>query len=483
MSRRKVWVSALAIVAFALLWLPSKRPSPDAPVAATEAPSAPVAHAPPAQRRAGQRSPAPPPAHVGDDAFTRALARHRSSFQVSGSVSALFHTPAGRAILPCLGIEPGGPFEPPESLGGFDLGRDADRIAFVEGGALFSGPFSSLLGELAGRRCGPETTCLGEDLALWRDELLIIGRSPEFLKETTAALETPGSAEAPGSDLALSARGALVSALARQLFEDGRGWVSTATAGAIAIELAEEMALTATLELGSDDAGRDAEATLRRLLAERAVESTAPGAIDRGMRTVLEEAIVERSGPRVTVALRYPAELLERRLAGCRIGAAELPEGYQPVPADAAKIFGLGPPPGFVELHANAAQLSKDWPGFEEVLGLEASLGSSGPKWVDPRTLGTLALQERRAPGSCARLESFVALVRQRPEEYEVATVQLGPRRWHRITSDLGRTRSITYEHCAGDHRRSLYFSLPLWAPLPVLHARLERYLLTAPLD
>jgi len=268
--------------------------------------------------------------------------------------NALRHSRLGELFLSCLGE---GEQKAIGDLGrmGIDPLKDVDRVAVTPDGLAVSGFFDKVRwGEvfegLAGERHGEAVLYAPEDsrqdpfaAAVWRNQLLLLGRDREALRAAVDRVEgrAPGSPPIPDGATYGEVYGVLPGEALRALVPPGAG------SGDLARRLAEvasrvelhadamnDVAVTARVG-GDDRAGlEDLARALGAALAVARVEARASG--ERELAELLDHARVARGGEGFSLELALPAETLERWFAGC--------PGRSAPPLEAGQTPGKGGP-------------------------------------------------------------------------------------------------------------------------------------------
>ncbi|HEX8698868.1 MAG TPA: hypothetical protein VF815_08525, partial [Myxococcaceae bacterium] len=155
------------------------------------------------------------------DPVLAALPRGKGRSAVVIEANALRHSPIGELLLECLLRDGGKRMDEFRRISGVDPLQDLDRMVITDDGFMLSGNFgkarfADLLKERVSSDYGPSgrvyepgdvvitrpdgTTDRGRtDTAVgtWNDQLLVVGKSPDSVKETLDRLEGRGSDEPP----------------------------------------------------------------------------------------------------------------------------------------------------------------------------------------------------------------------------------------------------------------------------------------------
>ena len=433
--------------------------------------------------------------------FWRVIGAGGEEFALFVEASALLHTAAGQALLPCLGFGEGGPLRQrfAEALG-LDLERDVDRLGLTDGAVVLSGHFGELAERLRGaddtQPCGTRGLCSppasdGSRLLLWGEELLTRADGPEQLAALLGRLEGPASADSAPvpdveglGDVHLRAGAAQLPSVLGEAGEQLKGLAD------LIPELREaslgmdfDDGLGTVVRLAPRDPARASAIAERLRQAVREARGILPpelAVVDRDIAKVLAGVEVEVASGEVKVRARLPASHLAKRLAGCRLGAEPPPEGYQRLPEAPVPGFGLAPPPGFVDPRENKLRLLRDWPQAAPIFVLLDT--TSSQTWVEPRSFLTLSLSSRYVPGSCERAARLGELLARDPNT-EVAHVEIAGRSWLRTLETFGEVRSLDLSTCEADCRWSLRVTLPRAMPVGVAQLSFEDYLRGAHLE
>lgn len=463
--------------------------APPAPAEARELAAAPsgaaAARSRPALRPRAERSRPKP----RTEPFWRALGEEGEQV-LFVEVSAIAHSPAGQALLPCLGFGEDGPLRRRLAEVGLDLERDVDRLALTDGAVVLSGHFGDLAARLreapGTERCGARGLCdpplpNGPRVVLWGDELLIHTAGSDSLEALLGRLEgSPGESASPAAadqlgDLHLRMGADALAGLTGQLKELG-DLVPEIRSATHRVDFDEETAWVVRLtprEPGRADA---IVQRLRRTVADaRGARSAQLAVIDRDFDEVLASVEVERVGAEVEVRLRLPASHLTKRFAGCRLGGEPPPEGYQRLPEAPMAGFGLTRPPGFVDPRENEQRLLSDWPDLATYSWIfDLADGNVG---LEPRSLQAFFHRASYAAGICGRLSRFHELLAGEADT-EVRPVTIGGRTWIRTTSfHADSPPSVEWSACEDDCWWNLGVTVPRPMPVRVAQLHYEDYL------
>jgi hypothetical protein len=285
------------------------------------------------------------------DPLLQALPTDPSKAVVVFEANALRHSRLGELFLGCLGEGEQKAIDDLRSLG-IDPLKDVDRVAVMPGGMAVSGFFGKVRwGEVFD---GAEAAAYGREgtvyqrprppegdrmaAAVWRNQLLLLGETPEAVRAALDRVEgrAPASPPIPEEATYGEVYGVLPGQALRALVPPGTG------SGDLARRLAEvasrvelhadamtDVAVTARVG-GQDRAAlEDLARALGAALAVARVEARAGG--EGELAELLDHARVARVGEGFSLELALPAELLERWFAGCRRrGAAPAGRGRAP---------------------------------------------------------------------------------------------------------------------------------------------------------
>jgi hypothetical protein len=363
---RAAWLlSAMALFAVAA-WLMA-RGDPEAK--AVPAPAERVSFPKPfdevarARRMKRQTLPAPPPAAQPEapprprDPVLAAFAASQGKSMVVLEANALFESPLGKLLLGCLRRDAGPDLlEEIRERAGVDLTRDLDRVATSGKVTIVSGrfervPWSDLLPESRPRPLGDQATLYQTGsrgaFAVWKDQLVVTGESPEQIARAVDRIEGRAPPEAPalGEE---AAYGELYGVLGADFFDEVLGREQPELAQRLR-EVAErielhanamgDVAVTAEVSGSSAEKMRDLASSFGGALALGRLKAQASG--EKALSELLDLARVEPRGNRFTLELAMPMAWLEKQLAFCR--APKSPSGA-PAPAQAGAAPSSEPP-------------------------------------------------------------------------------------------------------------------------------------------
>lgn len=318
------------------------------------------------RRMKRQTLPAPPPAAPGwapeapprpRDPVLAAFAASQGKSIVVVEANALFESPLGKLLLDCLRRDAGPDLlEEIRRRAGIDVTRDLDRVATSGNVTIVSGrfervPWSDLLPGTSPRPLGDQATLYESGsrgaFAVWKDQLVVSGESPEEIARAVDRIEGRAPPEAPalGEE---AAYGELYGVLGADFFGEVLGREQPELAQRLR-EVAErielhanamgDVALTAEVSGSSAEQIRDLASSFGGALALGRLKAQASG--DKALSELLDLARVEPRGNRFTLELAMPMAWLEKQLAFCR--APRFPSGA-PAPAQAGAAPSSEPP-------------------------------------------------------------------------------------------------------------------------------------------
>ncbi len=347
MRHRSLWlVAALALLALAaFLMARDDQKSPAAPEARVQFPRGwdPAA----AQRRlqrqvlAAPAEPTPgehPSPRRPRDPLLAALPATPGKTTLVLEANALFESPIGRLLLDCIRREEGRDvLEELQKSAGIDLRKDLDRIAVSDGVVLASGHFERVRGTelFAGARPRP----LGEGavayelptangratpVAIWRDQLILLGDTPEQLALAVDRIEGRGPPAPPALDDDAT-YGELYGVLGPDLIDgmlaNGQPELAARLRDVtdrveLHVNAMDDVAMVAEVRGPDAEKLKDLARSLGGALALARLQSQASG--EKPLAELLDLARVEPQDGHFTVELAVPMPWLEKQLASCR---------------------------------------------------------------------------------------------------------------------------------------------------------------------
>jgi hypothetical protein len=260
-------------------------------------------------------------------------------------VAALADTPVGRMVTDCLEKRADNPLAEAEREAGFDPAKDVDRIGAADDLVVVAGDFegvgdSPLFAELERTQRGEAAVYTrGEDgggIALWRDELMIVGESADALDEALALLagEIPFDEEAlPEADAYGEIHGSLDVDQAADLFGDqelAERFADAADEVKLHVDASGDVAIVADVSGGEPAAMADLGRALGGAMSLARLKARAEG--EDELAALLDFAGVSNIGGGIRAEVALPLEFLESKLADCKwMGAGE--PGPPPEPA------------------------------------------------------------------------------------------------------------------------------------------------------
>lgn len=376
MNRRRVWlVLALVLLALAgvLMYL-GQGGEPEAPPRKVDFPrrmreedrkrawARRTQVLPPAPRQAEPASPQRP-----RDPVLAALPRGKGKSAMVFEANALRHSPVGELLLACLMRDGGKNLARFREETGVDPLQDLDRVVVTEDGLVLSGNFAkSRLAEMLGKggataaRYGDEAQLYeggfrerreGADaprpgIATWKDQMIVLGDSPESARAVIDRVEGRGPEEAPvlGEEQTYGEMYGVLSVdlLARMLAPQDAALAQRLREAAENVEL--HLDASGDVALVADVRGQDAERvqelgkSLGAALAVARVKAQAEG--EKELAQLLDFASVDPSDGSFKLELAVPLEVLRERLAFCREPLPEPPArpGLQHLPAQETSV-------------------------------------------------------------------------------------------------------------------------------------------------
>jgi hypothetical protein len=282
------------------------------------------------------------------DPVLAALPRGKGRSAVVIEANALRNSPIGELLLACLMRDGGKRMDELRQISGVDPLQDLDRMVITDDGFILSGNFgkarfAEMLKERVSSDHGPSGrvyepgdlifahsdggTSRGRGdsaVGTWNDQLLVVGKSPDSVKETLDRVEGRGSNEPPiiseGSTYGEMYGVLSVEQLLRMLPPDQAELAERLKEVADTVELhldaRSDVAMVAEIR-GSDEAKvTDLGKSLGAALSVARLKAQADG--NKDLAQLLDFAKVQPDGNEFKLEMAVPLEVLQERLAWCR---------------------------------------------------------------------------------------------------------------------------------------------------------------------
>ncbi|XXF75067.1 hypothetical protein P2318_18525 [Myxococcaceae bacterium GXIMD 01537] len=313
------------------------------------------------------------------DPLIAALPRGKTKMAVVVEANALRYSPIGELLLQCLMRDGGKELEQFKQASGVDPLQDIDRIALSDGSFILSGNFEKakikdILGERTsfdygdGARiyepgpmnvAGPDGgTLRGRSEATfgtWNNEMLIVGKSPDDIKQVIDRMEGRGPDEPPvlsesstyGELYGVMGLEALLPMIPPDQADLAKRLREIGDTVELHMDARSDVAMVAELKGTDEQKVSDLAKTLGAALAMGRLQAQAEG--NKDVAQLLDFARVQPDGSQFKLELAVPLSVLQERLAWCReapkpeeareqreeASKPEQPEAQEPVQAEA----------------------------------------------------------------------------------------------------------------------------------------------------
>jgi hypothetical protein len=295
---------------------------------------------------AGQQAPAEP--QGPKDPVLAALPRGKNKTAVVIEANALRHSPIGELLMDCLLRDGGRRLQQFKDASGVDPLQDIDRMVITDDGFILSGNFSKarfkeILGERTAFDYGrgarvyePGTMTVtrpdggvvrgesNEAVATWNDQMLVVGSSPDRVKEVIDRVEGRGPNEPPvisegstyGEMYGVLSVEQLTRLLPREQAELAQRLREVADNVELHLDARSDVAMVA--ELRGPDAAKvtDLGKSLGAALSMARVKAQADG--KKELAQLLDFAKVQPDDNQFRVEMAVPLDIIKERLAWCR---------------------------------------------------------------------------------------------------------------------------------------------------------------------
>ncbi len=282
------------------------------------------------------------------DPVLAALPRGQGHSAVVIEANALRYSPIGELLLDCLMRDGGKTLDEFRKASGVDPLKDLDRMVITDKGVVFSGDFSKARfqemfqervaadygpgarvyepGDVivpledGGVRRGRDTSAFGT----WNNQLLVVGDSPDSVKEVLDRVQGGGSNEPPviseGSTYGEMYGVLSVEELARMLPPDEADLAQRLKEVADNVELhldaSSDVAMVAQIRGSDASKVTDLGKSLGAALSVARLKAQADG--NKELAQMLDFAKVRPDGSEFNLELAVPLEVLKERLSFCR---------------------------------------------------------------------------------------------------------------------------------------------------------------------
>jgi len=282
------------------------------------------------------------------DPVLAALPRGKGRSAVVIEANALRYSPIGELLLDCLMRDGGKRMEELRRISGVDPLQDLDRMVITDDGFILSGNFgkarfTELLKERVSSDYGPNgrvyeggdvvitrpdgTTARGnttEAVGVWNDQLLVVGKSPDSVKETLDRVEGRGSDEPPvisegatyGEMYGVLSVEQLMKLFPPEQAELAQRLKEVADTVELHMDARSDVAMVAQIR-GSDEAKvTDLGKSLGAALSVARLRAQAEGETE--LAQLLDFAKVQPDGNEFKLEMAVPLDVIKERLAWCR---------------------------------------------------------------------------------------------------------------------------------------------------------------------
>ena len=292
------------------------------------------------------------------DPLLAALPRGKGRSAVVIEANALRHSPIGELLLECLMRDGGKGMDELRRVSGVDPLQDLDRMVITDDGFMLSGNFgkarfTELLKERVSSDYGPGgrvyepgdviitrpdgTTERGRTdsaVGTWNDQLLVVGKSPDSVKETLDRIEGGGSDEPPiiseGSTYG-EMYGVLSVEQMLKLFPPEQAELAQRlkeVADTVELHMDARSDVAMVAQIRGSDAGKvtDLGKSLGAALSMARLKAQAEG--QKELAQLLDFAKVQPDGNEFKLEMAVPLDVIKERLSWCR----------EPPPAQGAEV-------------------------------------------------------------------------------------------------------------------------------------------------
>ncbi len=295
------------------------------------------------------------------DPVLAALPRGKGRSAVVIEANALRHSPIGELLLECLMRDGGKRMDEFRRISGVDPLQDLDRMVITDDGFILSGNFgkarfAELLKERVSSDYGPggrvyepgDVVFARADggvsrgrgdsaIGTWNDQLLVVGQSPDSVKETLDRVEGRGSDEPPiisegstyGEMYGVLSVEQLVRMFPPEQAELAQRLKEVADTVELHMDARSDVAMVAEIR-GADEAKvTDLGKSLGAALSVARLKAQAEG--EKDLAQLLDFAKVQPDGNEFKLEMAVPLQVIQERLAWCR-NERQAAEGAEPRP-------------------------------------------------------------------------------------------------------------------------------------------------------
>lgn len=309
----------------------------------------------------GEAAPAPTEKPHMRDPVLAALPRGKGHSAMIIEANAIRNSPIGELLLDCLMRDGGKRMDEFRKASGIDPLQDLDRLVITDNGVVFSGDFSKahfkeMFQERVASDYGPGARVYepgpvlltqadggvrrGRDNAAfgtWNDQMLVVGDTPDQVKEVLEQVQGGGSDERPviPEDATYGEMYGVLSVedLLRMIPQDQAELAQQLKGAAETVELhmdaSSDMAMVAYVNGADRSKVMDLGKSLGAALSVARLKAQADG--NKDLAEMMDFAKVQPAGDSFRLELAVPLDVLRERLAFCRDErqSAESPEATQ----------------------------------------------------------------------------------------------------------------------------------------------------------
>jgi len=282
------------------------------------------------------------------DPVLAALPRGKGRSAVVIEANALRHSPIGELLLDCLLRDGGKRMDEFRRISGVDPLQDLDRMVITDDGFILSGNFgkarfTELLKERVSSDYGPgarvyepgDTVITRPDgttergrgdsaVGTWNDQLLVVGKSPDSVKETLDRVEGRGSDEPPvisegstyGEMYGVLSVEQLMKMFPPEQAELAQRLKEVADTVELHMDARSDVAMVAEIRGADASKVTDLGKSLGAALSVARIKAQADG--NKDLAQLLDFARVQPDGTEFKLEMAVPLDVIKERLAWCR---------------------------------------------------------------------------------------------------------------------------------------------------------------------
>jgi hypothetical protein len=282
------------------------------------------------------------------DPVLAALPRGKGRSAVVIEANALRHSPIGELLLDCLLRDGGQRMDEFRQISGVDPLQDLDRMVITDDGFILSGNFGNarfkdLLQERVSSDYGPsarvyepgdvvitrpdgitERGRTDSAVGTWNDQLLVVGKSPDSVKETLDRVEGRGSNEPPiisegstyGEMYGVLSVEQLMKLFPPEQAELAQRLKEVADTVELHMDARSDVAMVAEIRGADSDKVTDLGKSLGAALSVARLKAQADG--NKELAQMLDFAKVQPDGTEFKLEMAVPLDVIKDRLAWCR---------------------------------------------------------------------------------------------------------------------------------------------------------------------